>query len=407
MPAKSAFVPKYCLHKPSGKAYVRIHGKVIYTGDYGTAESKAEYGRLISELAASNGAAVSDAPTSALTIVELCATYLDFARGYYQKDGLPTRTIQGILAAIRTLKNLYGKTLVAEFGPLALLAIQTKLATDQLSRGYVNKQVSYIKRIFKWGVSRSLVPPTVYTALATVEGLRMGRTAARESKPVPPVSDELVEATMPYLPAVVAAMIRFQRLTGCRPGEVCQLRPCDVTRTGDVWEYRPHSHKTQHLGRDRVIFIGPKAQTVLLPYLSRAQDAYCFSPADSVENRHTEMRQRRKTPLQPSQKCRRKRKPKSKPGKIYRRQSYSQAIARAVIRANKDREKEAADMGIKPILLPHWHANQLRHSKATEVRREFGLEAAQVSLGHAKADTTEIYAERDARLAVEVAKKIG
>ena len=34
----------------------------------------------------------------------------------------------------------------------------------------------------------------------------------------------------------------------------------------------------------------------------------------------------------------------------------------------------------EPLLLPHWHANQLRHSKATEVRREFGLEAAQVVL---------------------------
>jgi integrase len=64
-------------------------------------------------------------------------------------------------------------------------------------------------------------------------------------------------------------------------------------------------------------------------------------------------------------------------------------------------------MGVVPVLLPHWHANQLRHSKATEVRRQFGLEAAQVSLRHAKADVTQVYAERDARLAVEVARKIG
>ena len=57
--------------------------------------------------------------------------------------------------------------------------------------------------------------------------------------------------------------------------------------------------------------------------------------------------------------------------------------------------------------MSHWAPNQLRHSKATEVRRRFGLEAAQVSLGHAKADVTQVYAERDARLAMEVAKKIG
>ncbi len=77
------------------------------------------------------------------------------------------------------------------------------------------------------------------------------------------------------------------------------------------------------------------------------------------------------------------------------------------MKANRERTEAVADMGVAPILLPHWHANQLRHSKATEVRRQFGLEAAQVSLGHAKADITQTYAERDARLAIEVAKKIG
>jgi hypothetical protein len=35
------------------------------------------------------------------------------------------------------------------------------------------------------------------------------------------------------------------------------------------------------------------------------------------------------------------------------------------------------------------------------------LEAAQVTLGHAAADVTQVYAERDLTLAVEVARKIG
>ena len=51
MPARKALVPKYCLHKPSGRAYVRIRGKVVYVGQYGTDESKAEYGRLVTEFA--------------------------------------------------------------------------------------------------------------------------------------------------------------------------------------------------------------------------------------------------------------------------------------------------------------------------------------------------------------------
>ena len=42
----------------------------------------------------------------------------------------------------------------------------------------------------------------------------------------------------------------------------------------------------------------------------------------------------------------------------------------------------------KAAALPHWHPHQLRHTHATEVRRRFGLEAAQVALGHSQAQVT-------------------
>ena len=67
--------------------------------------------------------------------------------------------------------------------------------------------------------------------------------------------NEMVLGEPRYLPTVVADMVRFQRATGCRPGEVCIVRPCDVDTTGDVWSYRPQSHKTEHHGRQRVILI--------------------------------------------------------------------------------------------------------------------------------------------------------
>ena len=53
-------------------------------------------------------------------------------------------------------------------------------------------------------------------------------------------------------------MVRFQRLVGCRPGEVCMLRPCDLDRSDDVWRYVPESHKTEHYGKQRIILIGPR-----------------------------------------------------------------------------------------------------------------------------------------------------
>jgi site-specific recombinase XerC len=75
--------------------------------------------------------------------------------------------------------------------------------------------------------------------------------------------------------------------------------------------------------------------------------------------------------------------------------------------ANRRIEEEAAHEGIEPRRLPAWHPNQLRHSAATEIRRRFGLEAAQTVLGHAKADVTQVYAERDYARAAGVMEQIG
>ena len=61
----------------------------------------------------------------------------------------------------------------------------------------------------------------------------------------------------------------------------------------------------------------------------------------------------------------------------------------------------------KAAAIPHWHPHQLRHTHATEVRRRFGLETAQVALGHSGAQITEVYAERDLSLASKVAQEIG
>ena len=88
------------------------------------------------------------------------------------------------------------------------------------------------------------------------------------------MAEAVVEATLPHLPPVVGDMVRFQLLTGSRPGEVCSIRPCDVDRSGEVWIYRPEHHKTEHQDRQRIIFIGPKGQDALRPYLLRDAEAF-------------------------------------------------------------------------------------------------------------------------------------
>lgn len=406
---KTARIPSYKLHKASGQARVIIRGRQIYLGAFGSPESQEKYARLIAEFAVGKEPEQSKPsdPTT-LLMVELLAKYLSYAEGYYVKNGVPSGWLTHIRLVLRLLREHYAHLPVEEFGPLCLKSLQGKLVREGHCRGYINKLLAIVPRIFKWGVGEELVAPHVHLALRAVEGLKKGRTTAPDHPPVLPVAESVVDATLPHLPSIVADMVRLQRFTGMRPGEVCQVRPMDVDRSGDVWLYKVPGHKTEHFGRERVVCIGPKGQEVLMPYLLRAADAYCFSPAETVAKQALEKRARRRSPVQPSQRNRRKPDPRRAPKDHYTKDSYARAIRRGVTKANKAIIKDAQRAGIDdPQLLQYWAPNRLRHSRGTEVRKMFGLEAAQVTLGHAHARITEVYAERDTKLAAEIARKIG
>jgi len=242
-----------------------------------------------------------------------------------------------------------------------------------------------------------------------------GRTEAPESPPVEPVSDTTVEATLVHMSIIPADMVRLQRLTGMRPGEVRILRPCDIDRSGEIWTYRPESHKTEQHDRDRVIFIGPKGQDILLRYLARDSSMYCFRPIDSVAKRLAGSRAARKAPRSPSRKL--KSNPRRAAGECYTTDSYRRATNRAcdkafphpklgyVLRSSfTDAEKSELREWQSSH---HWSPNQLRHTAATEIRKRHGLEAAQVILGHSQLGVTQVYAERDVAKGMEVARLIG
>lgn len=422
MPKKTVKIPAYRRHKGSGQAFVQINGARHYLGKYDSEKSQERYRRLVAELLAApialpkpgNRHSQSVAYGSELEVVQISAAYWQYAEGYYTKDGRPTGQVAIIRLVLGVLRKFYAHVPAVEFGPLAMRAIQLHLVERGLARKTINHMCGVIKHMFKWAASHEMIPVTIYQALATVPGLRKGRTAAREPEPVGPVADEVVDATIPSLPPVVADLARFQRLTGCRPGEACIVRPCDVDTSGAVWCYRPESHKTQHHGRERIIMVGPQAQGVLRPYLLREKTAYCFTPADSERKRNLRRRDNRRSPMTPSQAKRRpKLHRKHAPGDRYDTQAYRRAIDRTVERINKQRQEEAQKVleqtGIKvePALLPAWHPNQLRHAAATKIRKHFGLEAAQVALGHSEANVTQIYAERDMTLATEVMRKLG
>ncbi|MEO2008021.1 MAG: site-specific integrase [Pirellulaceae bacterium] len=276
MPRRTKSNPRYCHFRPRNPAYVKFHGRRIYLGRFNSPESRAEYDRVVAEWLA-NGREFSSDPdsgTGQLTLVEVMAAFRRHAQQYYRKNGIVTREAELIDEALKFLRP-FDRTIAGEFGPKRLKRVRETMIEAGLCRSHINKQVSRVRRMMRWAVSEELVPASVYQALQAVPDLRRGRTTAKESQPVPSVPDAVVEATLLHLPAVVADMVRLQRLTGARPGEICEIRPCDVDRDGEVWSYRPESHKTQHQGRERVIFLGPQTQQILRPYLLRGETAYC------------------------------------------------------------------------------------------------------------------------------------
>jgi integrase len=390
-------IPAYRVHKQSGQAIVTLTDgiggrKDVLLGKYDTPESRAEYIRVLAEWEATGRRLEGREAGAGVSVNELNLAFLRHAESHYRRpDGTVTAEVVNFKLALRHVREVYGTTPAAAFGPLALKAVRQKMVEAGLCRGVVNHRCRRIVRVFKWGVSEELVPESTWRALTTVRGLEQGRTEARETEPVGPIADAVVDATLPLLTAPVRGMVQLQRLTGCRPGEACAMRGCDLDTTGDVWLFRPPHHKTKHRGKARVISLGPRAQAIVKPFLKFETQAYLFSPRDAVAAFREEQRRARKTKVQPSQLNRRKRKPERSPRERYTTQSYCRAIARACKRAG----------------LPAWHPNQLRHSFATEARRRYGLEAAQVSLGHAQANVTQVYAERDLALAARVAAEIG
>jgi integrase len=366
----------------------------VYLGAYGTASSRQEYARVIGEWEAAGRLLIEPIEASGdITVSEIAAAFWRHAKRHYKAgDGKPTSEHWVFRAALKPLKSLYGHTSAANFSPMALKAVRQHFLGWKVSRNTANKYTARVKHVFKWAGAEGLVDPSVFHGLQCVEALKRGRTTARETDPIGPAPEAFVDAIREHTLPEVWAMVELQRLTGMRPGEVCTLRACDLETSGAVWVYRPPAHKMSHRGRDRVICIGPKGQAILKPFLSMSTTEYIFSPQRAMEQRSARLRASRKVPLYPSHLARSNEKLKRKWSLRYKTAAYATAVRRAC---------EAAGV-------PSWSPNRLRHTRATELRKSFGIEAARVALGHSDANlTAEIYAERDLGLALKIAAECG
>lgn len=401
MPARSCRTPSYRLHKPTGLAVVRIDGHDHYLGQHGTETSQEKYHRLIAEWLVQRHAPVphqAPPPAVELTVEELILAFWQHAQKHYRRaDGTPTRECDNLRAALRPVRKLYATTRAVDFGPLALRAVQDEMIRADLCRTVINDRVKRIRRAFRWAVSVELIPAAVVQALESVPALKRGRCTARESPGVKPVRWEDVEKTMPHLSRPVAAMLGVLRHSNCRAEDVVIMRGCDLRMDGAVWTYRPLTHKNQWREEDsqiheRIIHLGPQAQAIIRPFLQRDLQAYLFNPREALAEHHALRRQNRQTKRTPSESRRcRKANPRWEPRAHYTTNTFQQAVRRACRRAE----------------VQEWSVLQVRHARATEIREQYGVEGAQASLGNARVETAQIYAEQNQRLARRIAQETG
>jgi integrase len=431
MPRLTKKVPAYRLHKASNQAIVTLNGRDHYLGPWETPASRAEYDRLVNRwlengrrLAPRLEPATSPPDQDELSMVELMALYLRHVDAFYLKDGRPTSEPNTVRQAFKFLRRMYGHLPARKFSPKKLKRVrqamidhdvtrtrtvrdpetgesrkETRVLAHGLARKFINKQVNRIRLMFAWAVEEELLPVTVHQALMKVKALKKGRSNAREKPRVRTVPVDHIEAVLTLVPETIRAMINAQLLCGCRPHEIVEIRATDIDVSDpEVWLYRPARYKSEHHNddddpdRDRVVFLGPRCQAILKPFMATAKMGYLFSPIRSEEARNEQRKERRKSPVTPSQASRKLRGRKRAPLRDhYDVASYRRAIRRACLKAG----------------IPSWHPNQLRHCTATKIRKQFDVERASIVLGHSDLHTIAIYAEKDRAAAREVMLKIG
>ncbi len=356
-------LPKLSRHKRSGRGYATdpFTRKEVYFGTYDTPQCQAAYDAWIVQLIGRRAEVSSGAPPgSKVTVAGLLGDYLDYAETWYRKHGKPTSELRTFRQIAQVVNELAGTLAADAFGPSQFKAVRQTLIRQGLARGHINHQMSRVRQIFKWGVEQELVRAETLVALQAVRELPAGRTGAREEEPVEPVALEVVNRTLQVLDTRTAAMVRLHLHGAMRAQDVVVMRPCDLTWTDDSCMYVPSSHKTEHHGKERRLWLGPVCREVLRVLLASKPkpDVWLFA---------------------------------TKRGNHVSVKSYRQRIVTAC-------EKHG---------IPLWTPLQLRHTALTMVREQFGAEAAQVAGGHAHLSTTEIYSARDEVLARRIAEEMG
>jgi len=350
-------------------------------------------------------------PTNTYTISELLQRYRAYAKRITKKVNNNGEHPDFVfIDRVKQFLLPYKDWPIGDFGPDELFAVQQALQDCQYTQGKkpkrytrrgINDTINWLRRIWKWGMGRSLVTAEQLQSLEEVRSLRIGTTEAPDNPKRNRVTEEECEKVLKHLGSVVSDMLKLIWHTGMRPNEVCSMRPCDILRDNDqCWLYIPGSdqspvgkHKTMRFNRVRVIPLAGECQDILCKRIHDFDSKdYIFSPAETMHELILKKSEQRKTPLSCGNRpgSNRKEHPMIRPGEKYDHNTLRRACQRACRRAGVE------------TFTPY----DLRRSLATRARASLGKEAAKALLGHTSTPTTDIYLLDEVQEAMKVANQL-
>ena len=101
-------LPKYCLHKSSGRAFVRLGGKMYYLGKHGSEASRREYDRIIGEFIANGRQAFQD--PEAILVENLVVSFLDYVERERDYSRSAAFKIKSVMPNARTTRKFRRNT---------------------------------------------------------------------------------------------------------------------------------------------------------------------------------------------------------------------------------------------------------------------------------------------------------
>lgn len=340
--------------------------------------------------------AMGQGPAGAMTVAELVEAHAEHAARHYRREGRPTGEAANFASAMKAVVQVFGDEPAEGLRARHLHELRAVWRARGMTATGVNQYGKRLQRVVRWGVSMDLLSEAPLMRLASVLPVRDAEAGYRRKarKRVPPVEE--VERVMAGAVPVKRDLLGLMLESGMRPNEAVAIRPVDIHTGAEPWVYVPPWHKNTERNKQRWIYLGPRCRARLMPYMTRELHLPCFRPQEAVDQQEARRREAYRPPPDgwdyrqwDSYRRRLERRGHSRYGQAYTTASLNRAVEALCEAAGVEKFTVGA--------LRHLAEARMEQALiAGGMRPEVARHMAGVYLGHARLETTAMYAQRAA-----------